>query len=221
MYLLLARHGETDYNIQGRLQGQLPNPLNSTGERQVEEQAKELAKIPFDVIISSDLERSLQGARTHADLVGLGVTVDPQWRERNFGRHEGKLVTEIRSDQQDYNALVKHFYECNCPEGESLHQFQDRILDAIRQTHSQYNGKRVVVHTHGGVIMAAINILLGERLELTNAHPHKNGYVSYFHLKRRSDILAEADELADELVIADKLVNVPGREIASRLGKQH
>src|SRR5437868_1324681 len=85
--LIVMRHGETDWNRQQRFQGQIDVPLNAVGQAQAQRLAQRLVAEPFDVVVSSDLQR----ARTTAALAagGRDVRIDPLWREQAFGVLEG------------------------------------------------------------------------------------------------------------------------------------
>ena len=89
--LYLARHGETDYNHEGRLQGQLPVPLNERGRSQAKRLARRMAEIPLDAIVSSDLPRALGTAEIVAEVKGLPVQTNAGWRERNLGHWQNNL----------------------------------------------------------------------------------------------------------------------------------
>src|SRR5580700_4292225 len=94
--ILLLRHGQTDANASGVLQGHQPTPLNVLGVRQAKLLAQRLAAIqpPLDVLVSSDLRRAAQTAGSIAATCGLRVHADAAWRERSFGLLEGKPVGE-------------------------------------------------------------------------------------------------------------------------------
>jgi probable phosphoglycerate mutase len=100
--LVLIRHGETDFNVESRLQGQLyPGPsLNSNGLDQAEVVAARLAEENFDVFYTSDLERALQTIhivhKHHKNQNNLIITPDSELRERKLGQLEGKTLAEAR-----------------------------------------------------------------------------------------------------------------------------
>ena len=88
--ILLARHGETDWNSGRRVQGHTDIPLNATGIEQARTLAAQLAGEPLTAVFSSDLSRALDTARAVADAgTGSRSTVDPRLREKNFGTWEG------------------------------------------------------------------------------------------------------------------------------------
>ena len=93
--IILARHGETDWNSGRRVQGHTDIPLNAAGVDQARALAEQLAGEPLTAVFSSDLSRALDTARAVADVHGLEVTVDPRLREKNFGTWEGLTDVEI------------------------------------------------------------------------------------------------------------------------------
>ena len=91
--LLLARHGETDWNREGRWQGGSDTSLNERGREQARELAQQLDSV--DAIYSSDLARAAETAAIIAGTLGVEVRVDPRLRERSFGDWEGLNAEEI------------------------------------------------------------------------------------------------------------------------------
>ena len=95
--LVFVRHGQTDYNREGRLQGQVDIPLNATGVRQAESLAPTITADPPDVIVASPLERARETARLISSGTDVEITTDVAFLERSFGRWEGLKGEEIRS----------------------------------------------------------------------------------------------------------------------------
>jgi broad specificity phosphatase PhoE len=95
--LILLRHGETDWNREGRFQGQADPPLNTTGREQAKASIKKLAGWSFEAIYSSDLQRAVETAQIIARRHGLSVRQDRRLREINQGEWEGLLAEEIAS----------------------------------------------------------------------------------------------------------------------------
>ena len=102
--LYVLRHGETDWNVQGRLQGSSDVPLNARGRRQALRAAKSLKRVlgPESVIVTSSLERALVTAQAVADAVGTGVEIDSRLIERSYGVWEGlpEAVREERDPEE-------------------------------------------------------------------------------------------------------------------------
>ena len=133
--LLLVRHGETDWNAEGRLQGHTDRPLNEHGRRQAKELAEKLAGEGADAIYASDLTRAKETAEIVGERLGLTVVIDPDLREKNWGNWEG-LTGDERVDVEF--------------EGESTQEHRDRMVRAVRRIAERHPGQRVVVVTHGG-----------------------------------------------------------------------
>ena len=143
--LLLVRHGETDWNAAGRLQGHTDRPLNEYGRRQAKELAARLAGEGADAIYASDLVRARETAEILGERLGLPVVVDADLREKNWGTWEG-----LTGDERVHVEYV----------GESTEEHRDRVMGAIRRIAERHPDQRVVVVTHGGSlrrIQAAVN----------------------------------------------------------------
>jgi broad specificity phosphatase PhoE len=148
--LLLVRHGETDWNADGRLQGQTDRPLTDFGRHQAQQLADELDGDKFEAIYSSDLRRARETAEIVGGRLGLGVALDPDLREKDWGTWEG--LTAVERDRVEFV-------------GESTEAHRDRILGALRRISERHPGNgRVIVVTHGGsmrrVQTAAMGIAL-------------------------------------------------------------
>ena len=133
--LLLIRHGETDWNAEGRLQGHTDRPLNDFGRRQANALADRLAGDGITAVYTSDLSRARETAEIVAGRLGLPVVVDPDLRERNWGNWEG--LTGSERDRVEYV-------------GEAIDAHGERVMRAVRRIAELHPGERVVVVTHGG-----------------------------------------------------------------------
>jgi broad specificity phosphatase PhoE len=133
--LLLVRHGETDWNAVGRLQGHTDRPLSDFGRRQARQLAEELEDEPLDAIYASDLARARETAEIAGERLGLPVVLDPDLREKDWGTWEG--LTSVERDRVEFV-------------GESTEAHQERILGALRRIAERHPGGRVLVVTHGG-----------------------------------------------------------------------
>jgi probable phosphoglycerate mutase len=151
--LICIRHGETDWNLQQRFQGQIDIPLNATGRAQAQRLAAHLAAEAPDLLFSSDLQRAWQTAEPLAAAWGLPVTAVPGLREQSFGVLEGLDVPTI---QREHPALwqdwLLHRGDFALPRGESLRQFHARVLGAVGQLVQAHAGQRLVLVTHGGAL---------------------------------------------------------------------
>ena len=93
--LIAVRHGETAWNVEARLQGQIDIPLNERGEEQARRAARSLADDRPDIVVSSDLARARATAETIASFNRVPLFLDPALRERSFGSFEGMTHTEV------------------------------------------------------------------------------------------------------------------------------
>jgi broad specificity phosphatase PhoE len=140
--LLLARHGETDWNHEGRWQGWADRPLNETGRGQARELAEQLRSTPFDAVYSSDLKRAHETAEIVARPHGVPVVVDPGLREIDIGSWSGLTRAEID----------ERFPDGTRPDGETREQHAARVLAAVDRIARANVGRRVLIVTHGGTL---------------------------------------------------------------------
>lgn len=150
--LLLARHGETDWNHDHRWQGHTGAPLNETGRRQAAELAARVTDV--DAAYSSDAERAYETALVVASRHGLQVEIDPRLREVDFGLWEGLTRAEI--DERFRGGFSRWSSgESATPDGgESDEAMADRVLDALHDIAARHPRARVLVVTSGGPIRA-------------------------------------------------------------------
>jgi broad specificity phosphatase PhoE len=141
------RHGETNWNVQRRIQGWSDIPLNSHGRRQAELVARHLQGIPFEAVYSSDLQRALTTAKAVSRWVNLAVTPEALLRERRFGEGEGLLQHEAR--QQFPNGYRGR---------ESDQQIHARARAMLTQLANKHEG-RVLCISHGGFIRTVLNTI--------------------------------------------------------------
>ena len=145
---LLARHGETDWNREHRVQGHTDVPLNAAGLEQARRLARRLADVGLEAIYSSDLDR----ARTTADAVarsqGLEVRVDADLREKHFGSWEG--LTDVEIAQRFPDAVRGGWGD-----GETSDEVTTRVLGALERIRSRHDGPVLVV-AHGGPLRSIL-----------------------------------------------------------------
>jgi broad specificity phosphatase PhoE len=148
--LLLVRHGETDWNAEGRLQGHTDRPLNDFGRRQARQLAEQLEGEEFEAIYSSDLARARETAEIIGERLGLPVELDPDLREKDWGNWEG--LTAVERDRVEFV-------------GESTQAHQERMLRALARLSAQHPGEgTVLVVTHGGSMRRIQTAALGMAL---------------------------------------------------------
>jgi len=153
--LLLIRHGETEWNRAGRMQGHLDIPLSQAGVEQALRLADRLAGEAFDVLVSSDLRRALQTAEHIAVRSFSPIVVDPRLRERNLGVLQALTRDEAeRGHPEVYRRYHSGEADFVIPGGESQRAFFERVLGALTQLAQRNSGRRMVVVSHGGVLDA-------------------------------------------------------------------
>ena len=151
--LLLIRHGETAWNAEHRIQGQLDIPLSPLGNLQSARLADCLSEEPIDAVYSSELSRAWLTAVPLAERLGLEVIVEPRLSERSFGFFEGLTLDEIAAH---HPAEFAH-WRARDPAwrmkgGESGQQLIDRVLAALADITVKHAGRTAALVSHGGVL---------------------------------------------------------------------
>ncbi|MBA3475124.1 MAG: histidine phosphatase family protein [Actinobacteria bacterium] len=152
--LLLARHGETDWNRDFRIQGSSDIALNDLGRAQAHGLTQELEDVELDAIYASDLSRARATAEAVAASHGLEVRLDPRLRERSFGSWEGLTREDIAALPEG----ARH-------DGESDEEVRERVLEAVQAIADAHPGEQVLVVSHGGALNTLWHHALGERVE--------------------------------------------------------
>jgi broad specificity phosphatase PhoE len=166
--ILLARHGETDWNREGRWQGWADPPLNDTGRAQARALAEQLRGTPFDAVYTSDLGRAHETAEIVAAPHGVPVVADPGLREIDVGSWSGLTRAEID----------ERFPGADRPDGESREQHLDRVLHAVERIARGHPEGRILLVSHGGTIRA-----LGSHVTEKPHHPIENCGVLELHFR--------------------------------------
>jgi probable phosphoglycerate mutase len=157
---IVVRHGETQWNVESRIQGHTDSPLTATGMAQADAIAARLCDESFDALVSSDLGRAMQTALIIARRCNRKVTADPRLRERSFGEGEGMTYGEVDYHWPDAFSRVRETDpDFVIPGGESRRQFHERIRDAFVALAREHDGKRIAVVCHGGVLAALFRLI--------------------------------------------------------------
>jgi broad specificity phosphatase PhoE len=151
--LSLARHGETDWNLEHRWQGHTGPPLNEHGRQQARELAAQLHDIA--AIYSSDTIRAQETAEIVGASLGLRVRTDPRLREVNFGEWEGLTRREINERFADAFSRWEALELAEPNGGESDATMAERVIRALTDIAREQSDRRVLVVTSGGPIRAA------------------------------------------------------------------
>ena len=164
--IIAIRHGETAWNVDTRIQGQLDIGLNDTGRWQAKRVAQALAAEPIQAIYASDLSRAWATANEVAKTTRVNPRSEPALRERGFGIFEGKTYQEIEAQWPDQAMQWRKRHPDFAPEGgESLLVMRDRILSVVNRLAAQHTGELIVMVAHGGVMDALYRLATGQDIQ--------------------------------------------------------
>ncbi len=161
--VLLIRHGQTDWNAQGRWQGIMQVPLNEIGIQQAHALAEHLRERPITAVYTSDLIRANETARILGESLSLKPNEDPRLRELNLGDFQGLTYPEISAK------FPKHVEQMNSdymgftpPNGESRLAMQQRAYEAFNDILAREPGPEIALVSHGGTIRVLLLKLVGD-----------------------------------------------------------
>ena len=151
--IIAIRHGETAWNVDTRVQGQLDIGLNTKGRWQAQQVALAVAGESIQALYASDLWRAYDTALSIASVTGLTVQTDEGLRERGFGVFEGKTFAEVEALWPDQAFSWRKRVPDFAPEGgESLLIFRERVLHTVSALAAKNMGEQIVLVSHGGVM---------------------------------------------------------------------
>jgi alpha-ribazole phosphatase len=163
---ILVRHGETDWNIDGRWQGQIDVPLNEKGIEQASQIARSLKNNKVDLIFSSDLSRARQTAEAISNVTGAEVYLDTRLREIHQGEWQGMLVSDIQQRYQiEFISRKNDPYTVAPPGGETARQVQERVVAFLDEISKRYPQKTIAIVSHGFAIAVMIAHFKGIPIE--------------------------------------------------------
>ncbi|MFD1737453.1 histidine phosphatase family protein [Bacillus salitolerans] len=147
--ICLVRHGETEWNRIGKLQGRTDVPLNSTGIKQAEECSMFLSDYNWDVIITSPLKR----AKKTAEIINIKLRLPffemEEFLERGYGDAEG----------MDMKERLNRFPDGIIPKNEDMHSLKQRVMEGIKNINEKFPNKKVILVAHGAVINSILATL--------------------------------------------------------------
>jgi 2,3-bisphosphoglycerate-dependent phosphoglycerate mutase len=162
--LLLVRHGQSTWNHEHRIQGQLDPPLSDEGRRQAARLGRRLAGRKFSGFYTSDLQRALETSRVIGEALGIEPTPMEGLREIYLGEWEGLLTEELAvrypvawagwTEEPDWDLV---------PGGEGSAQFEARVKVALDSLFDRHQQGDVLAVTHGGVIQIALHHVVGRQ----------------------------------------------------------
>ncbi|GAA0433254.1 phosphatase PhoE [Virgibacillus salarius] len=171
--ICLIRHGETDWNAAGKLQGKTDIPLNDTGRKQAMKCATYLNSEDYDELICSPLRRAKETAEIINKQLQLPFKIMEAFKERSFGKAEGMTIAERNEAYPDRNF----------PNQEEREDFQARVMGGIAKVKEQYPNKRILLVAHGAVINAILSELSDGEIG-SGKTKLMNGCISNIHVQQ-------------------------------------
>lgn len=205
MRLYLVRHGQTEWNANGRAQGHSDVELDSTGELQAKAVASALSVVPIDHIYASDLKRCMQTGSPLAEQMGLEIKAREDLRERTFGELEGAHYTDIRAFfTAESRVQGLEDYDIRPDNGESLRDVWNR-LDKFQREVERSQGN-IAIFGHGGALGVLLAKLIRSAVATSKSFRFENGAITeliyrpdgFWQLVRYADTTHLA-ELREEL----------------------
>lgn len=176
MSLYIIRHGQTDWNILKKAQGRVDIALNANGREQAKETREKLKNVEIDLIICSPLKRAMQTAEIINCNRNIPIIYDERIIERNCGEFEGRTKEEY-----NFEEFWSYKKNINYEKAENVRDFFNRIYLFLDDIKDKYEGKNVLLVTHGGVSIPVNCYFNGipEDDNLTKAHLKNCAYWKY------------------------------------------
>lgn len=184
--LVLWRHGETDYNAAGRMQGHFDSVLTDVGRNQARFAVPALARFEPEVAVASDLRRAADTTAVFTEATGVPLRIDKRLRETNLGSWQGKTAAEVDAESPGAREQWYAHPGWAPPGGETKLEVADRARALIAELDSEFS-QTVLLGTHGGLITAVVASLL----ELPHSAWLQLGGISNCHwtvLRRRGRV---------------------------------
>ena len=184
--LIIIRHGETEWNLEGRIQGHMDSPLTESGRAQAEAIAGRLQTVEVNALYSSDLGRAYTTAQFVSHKTGQNILTDKRLRELHLGKFEGLTEEEVQKRfPEEYvylkNAEPSYIY----PGGESKEQFSLRVITCLEELMGKHQGEQIVVITHGGALSRLIRYTLGMPVVGSNGYKICNAALNVFSYENK------------------------------------
>jgi alpha-ribazole phosphatase len=192
--LILIRHGETDWNRDGRWQGHADTSLNDRGREQARALAEELGSEVVAAVYSSDLSRASETAEIIAARLGLPVEVDARLREVDVGGWSGLTMAEIDARFPEEVSRWRaeepgHAFDG----GETYAKMSERVVAAVEEIAGHHPGEQVVVVLHGGPIRALLAYAAGVTYEEQRHRRRRLDNCGYARVAVREGVLTAVD----------------------------
>jgi probable phosphoglycerate mutase len=190
MDIYLIRHGESNWNVRDRVQGQSDPRLSKRGIEQAESVAERLSGSDFGFLYSSHLRRAYQTAEIIREKIALPIMVDKRLSEMNLGEWEGKCAKRLYKESPEFREWFVRTSEITPPKGESLSDFTDRVISAFGQIVKKEESKdRGIVVTHSGVISVFLAHLLGMEANKVWSISTENGSITILRINNPNFLL--------------------------------
>lgn len=203
--LILTRHGETLWNMEGRVQGAMDSPLTEKGISQARGLGKRLRGEGIKCIYSSDLPRAIQTAELVRQELGLSeILLNSALRELSFGEWEGKVWWELRKLYPElFLVWDKGPHQVQIPRGESMWEVTERAWKFIQELPKNHSGETILVVTHGMTLQLLVKKALGFSVEQWEDVPWQyNTSVNILDLSEAGEftpiLIADHTHLEDE-----------------------
>lgn len=181
--LLVVRHGETKWNVEGRMQGHLDSDLDKSGVDQADALGRRLAGEHIDAVIASDLGRTIATAQGITAHTGHGIRTDARLRERHLGIFQGLTGTEAAlRHAHDWRRFKERDPDHDLTGGETLRQFAARCVGCVNQLAAAHPGATLLVVTHGGVLDVLFRHTTGLPLEAPRTFTLLNASLNTFEI---------------------------------------
>jgi len=188
----VVRHGETEWNLSRRVQGQKNSNLTNTGIRQAEYTSQALKDEKFDVLYSSDLQRARETAEIINKPHNLEHRIDIDLRERNFGIMEGLTLDEVQEKMPEVYAGYRQRDEnFTIPDGENLLQLYKRVKNCANRIVKENEGKNILIVTHGGVLDCILRMVFDYPLSGIRKFSLYNASINRFSVLKEVWLLEE------------------------------
>ncbi len=196
--LIFVRHAEAEGNINRRFHGWYDSNITEKGHKQAKKVAERLSEIPIDVLYSSSLSRTLQTAQYIADVKQLPIIRTDKMKEINGGDWEDRPFDELPILYPlEHSTWENETHLHKMPNGESVVEFNERLVGEVKHIISSNSGKSICIVTHGAAIRTMLCWFYGQKLDyIKNVFWHDNTsmtVVDYDHSKDTFEVLMEGD----------------------------
>ena len=184
--LFLVRHGQSEWNAAGRIQGQIDIQLDETGCQQAQIIADRLAAEPVAAVYSSPLLRAKSTAEAIAARFQLPVQLDPRLMEYDFGVISGSTWADVVENHPEFaSRWLEDPWAVPVVDSEGRANFAARVMSAVQDILAQHPAEQVVVVAHGGTFGVYLTAMLG--MDLNRRHPFHFGNTSLSLVEVRDD----------------------------------